>query len=103
MIGRLRLCIAISALWIATNASLAQQHPPLPPARPKMAPATPAAPPAPINTDQQPQSFDEEVGTLPPPRDRIQRCATEWRDLKRNGADVGTTWRSFAQACFKRR
>jgi hypothetical protein len=92
--------LALIALsWLAViGPSHAQQYPPLPPSRPRS-----AAPTAPTSTVQQPESPDDEVSTLPPPsRNRIEQCATEWRGMKRNGADAGITWRSFAQACFKR-
>lgn len=37
-----------------------------------------------------------------PSRERLRRCASEWRDVKRRGADAGVTWRSFAIECYNR-
>jgi hypothetical protein len=75
-----------------------QESPPLPPIRPKEQ----AEPPLTPNSVPIPDTDDDTVDAPSPPRDRIERCATEWRQMKRKGADVGITWRSFAYTCFKR-
>jgi hypothetical protein len=101
MIGRAVAGLIVSAAVLGAGASDADQRPPLPPVRPKAAPMTqsPVVPRAPAEQSQ--STTDEAVGTLPP-RTRIERCATEWRDMKRVGTDVGLTWRNFAQGCYKR-
>jgi hypothetical protein len=102
MTGRAAAGLMALAVLINAAASAADQKPPLPPARPK-ASATIQAPVAPTAPAEQSQATsDEAVGTLPAARTRIERCATEWRDMKRVGSDVGLTWRNFAQSCYKR-
>jgi hypothetical protein len=102
MTGRAAAGLLALTAWISCAASAADQPPPLPPARPKASVTSPA-PVAPAPPAEQTQSTtDDAVGTLPPPRIRIERCATEWRDMKRVGSDVGLTWRNFAQSCYKR-
>jgi hypothetical protein len=101
MIGRAVAGLIVSAALLGAGVAAADQTPPLPPVRPKAAPTLPT-PVVPIAPDEQSQNAsDEAVGTLPP-RTRIERCATEWRDMKRVGTDVGLTWRNFARSCYKR-
>jgi hypothetical protein len=52
-----------------------------------------AAPPAPVLPEPVP---------VAPSRERLRHCASEWREVKRRGADAGVTWRNFALECYGR-
>jgi hypothetical protein len=92
------VALAILAVLIGSGTVFGQEGPPLPPIRPK-GQAEPPPAPSPVQIPDGDEDIDD---TPAPSRDRIERCATQWREMKRKGADVGITWRSFAHTCFKR-
>jgi hypothetical protein len=49
-----------------------------------------------------PAVWSAEPVPVAPSRERLRRCASEWRDVKRRGADAGVTWRNFAIECYGR-
>ncbi|HUZ66620.1 MAG TPA: hypothetical protein VMU56_03050 [Beijerinckiaceae bacterium] len=78
----------------------AQDIAPMPKPRPhdlaQPAPAPP--PPAPQASDTSPVL----TGTPVQRRAKIRVCGTQWDEMKRTGASVGTNWREFSRNCFAR-
>jgi hypothetical protein len=102
--------LAAAVLWVSISAPVLAQatkagqrdatHPlsvPIPPVRPnRPAPAVPAPPkPTPVEVPPSWPSINHvEL------RARIHDCAVKWRNMKANGADIGTTWTDFSSGCL---
>ncbi len=83
---RVILALGVALAAGASEPAWPQQAQP----RTKTQPANPSAMPSP------------EPVPVAPSRERLRRCASEWRDVKRRGADAGVTWRNFANECYNR-
>jgi hypothetical protein len=101
------LCGAYAPLHAQTAATARREAKsstaPLPQPRPKNLPA--AAPPAvavPPAIAAQPRKAVSNPPRMNPieMRARIRNCATQWRNMKEKGEDLGKTWGDFSQDCL---